>query len=354
MRCAVFALTGIGSIVIKKLQQALKDIDFCLYLPKKINLSDANIVTYTRLSQAVADNFGRYDAFLFIMAAGIVVRLIADSLHDKAHDPAVLVMDEKAHHVISLLSGHIGGANDLAKEVAAVLGSEPVITTATDNSALTAIDLAASRLGLLVFPCKNIKIFNMAILDGKPIQIFLDQDMVDADYLQYMFTLYGFQVDSMLYEKKSVFTVPTVYITDKEMTVPANSLWLRHRHLIAGIGCKKGAAEKDIESALLQACAKAGCCKEDVYCLASTILKSKEKGLLAVAAKWHKNIKFFSHNIMQEHINDYKLKESAFVRKSIGIGNVCEAAAFCCVDFGRICLPKTKFPKVTVALVWEK
>ena len=100
--------------------------------------------------------------------------MIAGSLQSKLQDPAVLVLDEEARHVISLLSGHIGGANELTRELAASLGADPVITTATDVQKKLAVDVVAARLALRPCPKEQIKCFNRAVLEGEEIRYVID------------------------------------------------------------------------------------------------------------------------------------------------------------------------------------
>ena len=110
----------------------------------------------------------------------------------------------------------------------------------------------------------------------------------------------------------------------------------------------------EIRAALEAALTKIGRSIADVSLLASTEAKADEAGLLALSAELKRDIRFHSNEKMQETIDAYGLSESPFVKKNIGIGNVAEAAALASVPAGRLALAKTRFEKVTVALVWEK
>src|SRR3989337_1327794 len=101
------------------------------------------------------------------MASGIVVRSIAPFLKNKAEDPAVVVVDEKGRYVISLLSGHLGGANKLAEDIAKIIGAKPVITTATDVNNLPCIEDIAEKFHLAIEDVKKIKVVNSAIVNGR-------------------------------------------------------------------------------------------------------------------------------------------------------------------------------------------
>ena len=134
MKLAIVAITDGGRALAEKLVSAI---------------TGATLLTNDkRVSATTAENWHRFDGFIFIMAAGIVVRTIAPLVQHKHHDPCVVVMDEKGRHVISLLSGHIGGGNQLAHSLASLTGGQAVITTASDTLNLVPLDLWASRQNL--------------------------------------------------------------------------------------------------------------------------------------------------------------------------------------------------------------
>ena len=121
------------------------------------------------LKNFVAEIFAKFDALIFIGAAGIAVRMIAPHIVSKLSDPAVIVIDERGKNVVSLLSGHVGGGNFLTAEIAGKISANPVITTATDVEEKFSADGFASQLGLKPAPKDAIKIINSAILRGEDI-----------------------------------------------------------------------------------------------------------------------------------------------------------------------------------------
>ena len=263
---------------------------------------------FDSMKNFVAEIFSKFDAIIFICASGIVVRMIAPHIVSKLSDPAVIVIDERGKNVISLLSGHVGGANDLTKKISAAIGSNPIITTATDVEEKFSADGLANFLGVVPQPKEMIKKINSAILNGE--EVFLTA----GDY--------------------------------KLNLVPKN--------LIAGVGCKRGTSAENIFEALKLACEKISQPFERIKILASVDLKSDEVGLLKFAEEKNLAIKFFSVEELSKKISEYKLIESDFVKKIVGVGNVCEASALC-VSEGKVALTKTKFKNgVTVALLWEK
>ena len=263
---------------------------------------------FNKLADLVTGIFGKFDGLIFICAAGIAVRMIAPHIISKLSDPAVLVIDESGQNVISLLSGHVGRANELAVEIASAIEANPVITTATDVEGKFSIDAVASRLGLIPEPKEAIKAINAAILRGE----------------------------------------------DVFVTVGDVRLNLIPQNLIAGVGCRRGTSSLKIFEAIQRACAMIHQPIERVKLLASVDAKKDEVGLVSLAEVMDLELKFFSPSELQKKINEYQLDESKFVTRSVGVGNVCEAAALCCVEGARFALPKTAFKGVTVALLWEK
>ncbi|MBR4642634.1 MAG: cobalt-precorrin 5A hydrolase [Selenomonadaceae bacterium] len=296
MRTAIISLTTNGNRLAEKISSKVGGQTF------------AKGRNFTKLADLVAEIFGKFDGLIFICAAGIVVRMIAPHLVDKLSDPAVLIIDERGRNVISLLSGHVGRANELTLEIAKALEANPVITTATDVEGKFSVDAVASRFGLIPEPKEAIKAINSAILRGEE-----------------------------------------VFVTAGDVR-----LNLIPQNLIAGVGCRRGTSSLKIFEAIQRACAMIHQPIERVKILASADAKKDEPGLLALAEVMGLELKFFSASELQKKIDEYKLEESKFVTRSVGVGNVCEAAALCCVEGARFALPKTSFKGVTVALLWEK
>ena len=296
MRTAIISITANGARLAEKISAKVGGQTF------------AKGRNFGKLADLVDEIFGKFDGLIFICAAGIVVRMIAPHIVNKLSDPAVLVIDERGQNVISLLSGHVGRANELAVEIAKAIDANPVITTATDVAGKVSVDAIASKLGLVPDPKEAIKAINAAILRGED-----------------------------------------VFVTAGDVR-----LNLIPQNLIAGVGCRRGTSSLKIFEALQRACAMIHQPIERVKLLASADAKQEESGLLALAEVMGLEVKFFSALDLQKKIDEYKLAESRFVKRTIGVGNVCEAAALCCVDGARFALPKTTFKGVTVALLWEK
>ena len=294
MRAAIFTITPRGAELASTIADGLDG--------SRIFIKGRD---FERLRPTVDETFNQFDALIFIGALGITVRMIAPHVESKLSDPCI---DERGRHVISVLSGHVGGANDLTRKIASIIGGEAIITTATDVEGLTAIDSFTSTLGLTPQPKEAIKIINRAVLDGE-----------------------------------------TIYVTAGD-----TKLELIPQRLIAGIGCRRGISVSEITAAVEDACRMIDQSVERISLLATVDVKRDEVGLLEYSARIGRPIKFFDVETLKRTIDRYRLEESAFVQSKIGVGNVCEAAALSSVERGRVALTKTKFDGVTVALIWEK
>ncbi|MCR5833441.1 MAG: cobalt-precorrin 5A hydrolase [Selenomonadaceae bacterium] len=294
MRTAIISLTKNGAKIAAKIVTKMGGQTF------------AKGKEFENLPKLVEEIFTKFDGLIFICATGIAVRMIAPHIVSKLSDPAVIVVDDRGNNVISLLSGHVGRANELTIEIAKILEANPVITTATDVCGKFSVDSITSKLGLVPQPKEAIKAINAAILRGE-----------------------------------------NVFVTAGDV-----QLNLIPQNLVAGIGCRRGVTSLKIFEALQRACAMIHQPIERVKLLASVDTKSDEQGLLALAEVMGLEVKFFPVKDLQKKIDEYKLAESKFVMRSVGVGNVCEAAALCC-DTGKFALPKTTFQGVTVALLWS-
>ena len=306
--------------------------------------------TYESLSTLVDNIYNNYNGLVFIMATGIVVRLIAPHIRDKRFDPAVVVMDEAGQHAISLLAGHIGGANELARIVAKATGGEPVITTATDTIQKPAPDVLAARIGLEIEPFDRLKHINAAIVAGQRVVFFVDHTM--HDYKRYV----------KLAAEQGVVTACTddlvntdqydaaVVISDKEMYMVKPHIFLRPGTLAIGVGCRRGVTGAALYTAITDACRKIGRSPKSVAALATCTAKEEEIGLLAVAQQMVVPLEVYDNNELARCIEKARLGTSGFVEEKIGVGNVCEPAALLAARTDSLLLGKTVYDKITIAI----
>jgi cobalt-precorrin 5A hydrolase len=351
VKIAVISVTLKGALLGERLRQTMA-MPVDLYsrvrggLPEETNPFD-------NLSELVGTIFSQYEGLVFIMATGIVVRVVAPHIKDKRSDPAVVVMDDAGIHAISLLAGHIGGANELTGKVAAAVGARPVITTATDVAHLPAPDVLAVKMELAIEPFEDLKSVNAAIVAGERVPFFLDQDLALAPKYMRIATEMGVELLDMQQLQDGSYDAAVV-ITDKELYLPQLHIYLRPPTLSIGIGCRKGVTSSQIGNAIKEACRKIGRSRHSIAIMGSSVVKQEEIGLLATAQQMELPMQFYSNEELQEIIDVYRLDISKFVQDEIGVGNVCEAAALLGGRASSLLLPKTVYPKVTVAIAEVK
>lgn len=348
MKYAVISVSAEGARLGQKVRAALGGDGTCY--ERKGAESGEDAVLFTRTLALTDEIFSRYDGLLYIMASGIVVRAVAPHVVSKASDPAVLVMDECGRHCISLLSGHLGGANAWTREVAAAAGADPVVTTATDVHGRRAPDDLARMMGMKVEPLSALKPVNSAIAEGKPFGWYLDMSLSGAEALREKALSLGVALEDVeKAEKEKPDAAAVVSMNDIPLSIP--HVYLRPENIYVGVGCKRGMAESHIEDAVAAALKAAGVLPCQVASFASVTVKADEEGLLAMAAKRKKPIRFYTPEELEQCRAACHLEESPFVKKTIGVGNVCETAALLAAEQGKILLPKTRYHGVTAAVV---
>ena len=262
--------------------------------------------------QWTQDNFDRADALLYIGACGIAVRAIAPHVKDKTTDPAVLVMDELGRHIIPVLSGHIGGANELSMELAAKTGAIPVITTATDLRGVPAADNWAVANGCTIENPSAIKAVSAAALAGAKVG---------------------------------------VAITERKIEPPFPvTLLLRPRTLVLGAGCKKGLDGELFEQNVRSFLDKNGVSLLSLKALATIDIKKEEAAFVRFCEKYGLQLLCYSAQKLTTLPGAFSYSD--FVEKTVGVGNVCERAAVCAGE--SLLVGKTVFEGTTLALAGDR
>ena len=338
---AIWALTPKGANLAAKLAKELQKAD--LFVSSNLKKPAASALRFSKLSDALQNCFNKYHGHIFIMSTGIVIRMIAPLIKSKISDPAVIVVDETGHHAISLLSGHIGGANDLTKKVARLIGADPVITTATDLNDLPAIDIWAQKKGLFIENPEAIKNINMAILTDQKINIYDPSGL-----LQKSEAISNFLQNTDFEKKQFNKDTPGIYINYLKVDLYSNILVLRPKILVAGIGCNRNTPMEEIRLLLDDVLNRFSLAAGSLVRIASIDLKKDETGLIALAKELELPLNFFD----KKELNSVKniKTPSVMVEKHIGVKSVCEAAAILAAKQGKLIVPKQSTRNVTVAI----
>lgn len=328
MTVALTAFTRRGAALAQRLAGALAPEGCTLALPQALAASLDLPHAYDSLRQWTGERFADADALIFVGAAGIAVRAVAPYVRDKFTDPAVISLDELGQYVIPLLSGHVGGANDLARRLAALTGGTAVISTATDVNGLFAVDQWAVERSMAITDRTLAKEISAALLRGERVGFASDfTDDCPPD-------LYPGRADI------------GVWVTYRAAGGPfPRTLRLVPRRLYLGIGCRRGTSEEAIRAAVSEALA--GIDPAAVAGAATIDLKRDEAGLLSFCRRYALPLTFYSAEALAAQPGEFT--PSPFVERVTGVDNVCERAA-AALSHGCILLPKQTKDGVTVSV----
>lgn len=292
-----------------------------------------------KLNDFTEQAFNAVDGIIFIGSMGIAVRAVAPFIKSKASDPAVIVIDEASSYVIPILSGHLGGANELSCEIAKTIGATAVITTATDINNVFAVDLWAKESGLYILDVPLIKKVSAAFLKGDSVGFHCDYKVLGS-------LPQGLVLDGD-------FPVGISVSSDFNNRPFKETLRLVPKDYYLGIGCRKALSFKALENEVIGFLNENSIPKERVAGIASIDLKSEEPALLELARRWKINFKTFSAEELSEVSGEFS--NSDFVKKITGVANICERAAVLSTG-GDVTVKKRACNGVTVAasgFVWQ-
>lgn len=385
MKIAIISFTKKGNSVSLEIRSYLEENKNqvttdtkCRRLKRSEGMPEISLGEWTK------EKIATEDAIIYVGAVGIAVRAIAPYVQHKTKDPAVLVVDELARYCIPLLSGHIGGANELAEKICEGLacGTVPVITTATDLNHKWAVDVFAKKNHLVISDMKRAKEISARILAGEKIRIYLEEP--GRIYVDQRNLSKELQIDSgrlsgelqmdlgNLPEELQIVSDPEkadIYIGAKlpeqteayragKLPVQAetqaeNLLRLIPKCMTLGLGCKKGTAFEKIEDAVRQVFETEHLDIRGLRQVASIDLKAEEKGILEFCKKHALDYQVYSAEQLKEVPGNYQASE--FVSQITGVDNVCERSAVC-AELDRekkmpaVLVKKTPLDGVTVAV----
>ena len=317
MKIALLALTDAGKTLAGRLCRALPD---------------ATLLTERgKVAEILKDNWSLYDGFICIMAAGIVVRGISPLLRNKQKDPCIVVMDQGGNYSVSLLSGHLGGGNELARLAAKNSGGQAVITTASDVTGHTALDLWARDHNLVVADKNRLTAVMAVLVNQARIHVFTEVK------------LNSWPADFQLVDDPETADLLISFHTQIN-TIPVH---LHPRNLVLGAGCNRGTAAQAFETSLVELCERHNLARKAIRNLASIDLKQDEQGLLDFAAANNWPIDFF----VKDELNQVaEASTSQAVLAATGAKGVAEPAAVLSAKNGKLLIRKEKWQDVTLAV----
>ncbi|MBQ9272151.1 MAG: cobalt-precorrin 5A hydrolase [Mogibacterium sp.] len=271
------------------------------------------------------------EALVFIGAAGIAVRSAAPFIRDKFTDPPLVVIDEAGRFVIPVLSGHLGGANELAQEIADALGAVPVITTATDVNESFAVDVFAKENGLRIANREGIARVSSSALKGRPVTICI-KDYPPAEHTD---VLISDEPDAGAPGGGALKDMASIVLCPKRYAI--------------GMGCRRGKSFEELREFAERVLAENGIQIDEAGCVATIDIKKDEEGLRKLSQAWRMPLITFDAGILNRLEGDFSHSET--VLEKVGTDNVCERAAVAAAGRGsRLVVKKTAENGMTAAV----
>lgn len=345
---AIAGFTANGCVLAQKIANELEGAR--AWAPRRI-AEEAGLPGFDSVGTWAGEAFAQgCDGIVFVGACGIAVRAVAPYVASKMHDPAVVCVDEAGRWAISLLSGHVGGANDLARRIARIVGATPVVTTATDVRGVFAIDEWAARCGLVIANPQLIKCVSGALLEGRRVGVRVGRQVSLTGELPAGFVREecaggtdnaggtndagdirkpcpaGAAHDSA--DASHVLHAHVRIGPELPRENGPDTLHLITRNAVVGVGCRRGCEPATLQDSVEAALASLGLAPEAVSTLATIDLKAAEPAVVELAAKHGWRLRTFSAQALAAQGGDFASSE--FVRTHVGVDNVCERALACC------------------------
>ena len=345
-KTGIIAITKHGIEIARRIKQKMPEVE--IYVPAKHSDGETDINWFSEQStQLVGSLFKKYDALICIFSLGAVIRMIAPHLVDKKSDPAVIVIDDRANHVISTLSGHLGGANALARLVASLLGAKPVITTAADVNETIAVDLLGREFGWTIENFENVTKTSAFMVNEEKIAIY--QEAGEKNWWHAPLPKNVNIVDNIEHVKSPEFKAGLI-ISDKAISDPellGKSVVYRPKSLVVGIGLHWDTSKDVIESGIMTVFKEKALSFRSIRNVSSINREAKVKGLQEFSKEHGIPVQIYDKNELASVIVP---NPSTTVQKFEGTPSVSEAGSLLSSK-GELVVPKQKFPpNLTVAV----
>jgi cobalt-precorrin 5A hydrolase len=351
---AVVAITkqGVGTALRIKEALAKASLSSSVFAPAKYSQTDV-IPLDKKLDEFIKATYNKVDAIVAVMATGIIIRAVAPCLEGKLVDPAVVDVDASDRFVISLLSGHYGGANELTRLIADGIGATPVITTASDVMGKQSVDELARVLHLKIENPESLVAVNSVIVNDEKLVI-----VKMGDAKMPLTRAVDFEVKQADTAEEAVEIVNSydagAVITREKL--PRNKFvkpvtFLRPLRVAVGLGARKEVSEETIVDALKAVLAKVNVPLERVDRLATVSIKKDSQSMINAAEKLGLKLEFLDVDALRKFKHGDLSPDSEIVKRNIGVGGVCERAALIAAgEKARLIIKKTKLNGVTVAV----
>lgn len=288
------------------------------------------------------ESYRKYDGIIFISATGIAIRLIHPYIEDKSKDLPIVVIDDMGKFSISLLSGHMGGANDIAEKIGSFIGAAPIITTASDNRGFQALDNFAKNNSYYLEDKKYLTRIMGMMVNGKKIGL-LSPEKIKMDYPN----IENLEDIKDLKNIEALIIIDGKNIDELSLTIPF--IKLRSKDINIGIGCRKGIETNRIIEAIEGELKALDITRSRIKAIGTVEVKKDEKGIIEAAKYFKSPLKIFTIEDIKK-VED-RFKKSEFVKKTIGVYSVSEPAAY--LLGGELIVKKAKHKGITISISKE-
>ena len=356
---AVVAITRRSVETALRIKEALENAGLAcnVYAPKKYSQNGV-VPLEKKLAEFIKDTYTSIDALVGVMATGIIIRAVAPYLESKLTDPAVIGVDATGKFVISLLSGHYGGANDLAKLIAEGIGGTAVITTASDVTGKQSVDELARTLHLTIQNPESLVGVNSAIVNGDQVVVVLIGDVKIPLAQIGCYEIKKAQnateaLDIICNFDAGIIITPQLlspeFLRIDKFVKPFTIL--RTKLVVVGLGARKESSVDSIMEAVDTALEQTHVSLASVTCFATVDIKRDSPQMLKAVEQLGKPLEFLSVNSLRSLSHKDLSPDSKMVQEKIGVGGVCERAALIAAGKNpKLILKKTKLNGVTVAI----
>lgn len=364
-KIAIVCITENGKNLAFEIQSKLNNGDVYLIRNKKNNFKideEKNNVFLVedKLSNLVPSLFEEYQYIVFIMATGIVVRVIAPYINNKFSDPAILVGDEKGQNLISLLSGHMGGANEMTTYISELIGANPVITTATDVNKKSSLDMIAKKLDAHIVNFReNVKDVNAMLVNKQQVGLYIDGNY-EIDTRGFKLLTDFENIDNL--EKIVIITSKNNFIDyylenrkenelDEQMLrkkcSEGNIIKVVPKEIVIGIGCRRNTESSLLQESLNDLLHQYNIDINSIKSIGSIDVKSDEKAIIDLASSL--SVPFITFSVDEISKVDHLFEKSDFVKKNVGVYCVSEPVAYLLSE-GNLIIEKHKYKGITISV----
>ena len=343
-KVSVLAITKNGINIGEKLKELFPNWD--IFVPSKLSNENKSITWYSEpTSDKIIELFKNSNALICLFSLGAVIRLIAPYLKDKKTDPAVIVIDDKTNFVISVLSGHIGGANELTQEISEKLTALPVITTAADVNKTIAVDLVGREFGWKIDDETTVTKISAHMVNAEPIGVFQQT----GNKKWYKKLPKNVIIYNSLEELKKSNSKAHLIISDTiiDNGLAQESVIYRPQSLVIGIGLHWDTTKDTIKDGIEHCLEKFNLRPKCIAKLVSIKKPEDVKGLIDLGREMQVPVEYVNREELAEIITP---NPSSTVKAFEGTASVSEAAAIK-ISNGELIVEKQKFPpNLTIAI----